>query len=52
MMFTLQIAVGIWLGAMFVMGTVGGVFAIRNGIARIQHNTLWEHPWHRGLFSR
>lgn len=47
MLLTFQIAVGIWLGGLFLTGTFTAYFVIA---ARIERNKRFGAPWHQGLF--
>lgn len=44
----LQIAVGIWLGGLFLVGTLAGWSALRE---RIERNQRLGRPWYRYRWS-
>lgn len=46
MILSLQIAVGLWLGGLFLIGTVWGTIAIAEKISK---NNRYGAPWYRGL---
>lgn len=47
MLITIQIALGIWLGGLFLIGTVATFATISENIKR---NTRYGYPWWRGLY--
>lgn len=49
MVLAFQIAVGIWLGGLFLIGTIAAFIAIAE---RISRNRRYGAPWWRGLLVR
>lgn len=47
-MLTLQIATGIWLGGLFLVGTFWAAMTIRE---QIERNRRVRAPWYIGLFG-
>ena len=45
---TIQIAVGIWFGGLFLFGTVAAFFTLRE---RIQRNRRYGYHWWQNLFE-
>jgi hypothetical protein len=44
MLEALQIAIGIWLGGLFLIGTVGAALHVQD---RIKRNLRYGAPWYR-----
>lgn len=47
MTLAIEIAVGIWLGGLFLIGTFAAYFSLAS---KIEHNRNYGHPWYRGIW--